>query len=97
MTLDQLLEIKKNLLFKEEEAGLLIGELIWVKNGSPRGAMKLARVLDAAIEECRRMKTTYPPVFLKRLKELQRGTWKPCATKIIGIDGKSIAERSVAT
>jgi hypothetical protein len=97
LTLIKLLEVNENLLRDEEKTGAKLGEYLWTKNGEPKTIAMLIRLLDTIIEESRRVKIIYPKIFLKRKKELERGTWKPCATKIIGIDGKSVAESIVAT
>lgn len=96
MTLQQLLDIEKKLVEDDERAGLLLAELIWTKNGEPRNVQRLVLVLETIIKECVRTETRYPRVILKRKKEMERGSWKPCATKPIGITGKSAAERKLA-
>ena len=95
MTLQELLEAKKNLLTGEEKAAVLLGELIWTRNGQPTRLKELIPVLELILDECLRLSYRYPPIFLKRKKEMERGVWTPAAKKPIGLTGKSDAERKI--
>ena len=49
----------------------------WIAQGRPDTAQGLAKFLDRALPFCRTVDFEYPKIFLKRLKQLQRGEWAP--------------------
>lgn len=49
----------------------------WVERGQPTDGPALAEFLDQTIDFCKKMELEYPKILLKRLKQLQRGEWKP--------------------
>jgi hypothetical protein len=48
-----------------------------VERGQPVYGTVLAEFLDQAIDFCKQMELVYPKVLLLRLKQLQRGEWRP--------------------
>jgi len=77
MTLTELLEIKRKLLAPEEELGLSFAELMWNDAGMPVEPAALSRILERILCACQRESVRYPPILLRRRKELERGTWAP--------------------
>jgi hypothetical protein len=51
--------------------------LRWREQGRPRDAKALEKFLDDLIRFCPTVGFRYPKVFLKRLKQLQRGERRP--------------------
>ena len=49
----------------------------WVERGQPMDGTALAQFLDQALDFCKQMELGYPKVLLLRLKQLQRGEWRP--------------------
>jgi hypothetical protein len=77
LTLTRLLEIKLRLLKYEDHRGLTFAERLWRERGSPTAPAELSEVLETILEACQREGLSYPPILLRRRKELQRGVWKP--------------------
>ncbi len=77
MTLTHLLGIDRSLLRPEEESGLALAERTWAESGAPRDLSALCDVLEAVLTGCTRRGILYPPILLRRKKEIQRGTWRP--------------------
>jgi hypothetical protein len=77
MTLTRLLDIKPELIRDEERLALLAAEEIWCLRQRPSQSQALAEFLDHMIDYCKENSLIYPPVFLKRKIQLERGTWKP--------------------
>jgi hypothetical protein len=74
MTLTELLEIERRLLAPEDELGLSYAELHWIDAGMPREPRALCRALKRILYVCQREGVRYPPILLRRKKELERGT-----------------------
>ena len=77
MTLTELLEIDRKLLADEDELGLSYAEALWIDAGMPLEPLALCRVLECILCVCQREGVRYPPILLRRRKELGRGTWAP--------------------
>jgi hypothetical protein len=52
-------------------------EARWHEKGCPREPDALAGFLDGVLKFCVEVGYRYPKVFLLRLKQLQRGEWRP--------------------
>lgn len=77
MTLTSLLEIERRFLTDEDERCLLLAERLWAAYGNPQEARELCRTLESILCACERRGLRYPPILLRRKRELQRGDWKP--------------------
>jgi hypothetical protein len=77
MTLTRLLEIKRDWILYEHERGLQLAERIWLDRGAPCKAEPLCDVLETILQRCVEEGICYPPILLRRRKELQRGAWSP--------------------
>jgi hypothetical protein len=77
MTLTRLLGIKVELLPPESRGGVQLAERVWSEMGCPTGVQALSDLLESVIERSARNGIFYPPILLKRKKQLERGTWKP--------------------
>ena len=77
MTLTNLLGIKRKFLRYEHERGLRLAELRWTEKGSPVEPRILCDTLDAILDECMENGVLFPPILLKRKKQLDLGIWKP--------------------
>jgi hypothetical protein len=73
---DELRRICNNLA-EHHQKGLGIAELTWVKLGSPTERKSLITSLENVIVRCIDEGAEYPPILLKRKKELERGNWEP--------------------
>jgi hypothetical protein len=49
----------------------------WAEHGRPAGRIALSVFLHGAINRCAQEGVRYPKVVLLRLKQMQRGEWKP--------------------
>jgi hypothetical protein len=76
-TLMQLLEIDRSRLDYEHEEAVLLAERLFAGAGSPTGKAALCRALERILQACQRRGVRYPPVFLARKKQLERGVWAP--------------------
>ncbi len=77
MTLIRLLEIDIKLLPDESQLSVEIAERVWAEHGRPTKGPDLIEALEGAIQACGRDSVRYPPILLKRKKELERGEWSP--------------------
>jgi hypothetical protein len=77
MTLTHLLRIDRKLVRRECEKGLYLAERIWSEAGQPTERRLLCDTLEVILDRCMASGVLFPPVLLKRKKELERGTWKP--------------------
>ena len=77
MTLARLLEIDRKLLRWEEERGLEFAERVWAEKGRPAERRRLIELLEEVLQLCQQEGLTYPAVFLKRKKQLERRDWLP--------------------
>ena len=77
MTLTRLLEIDLSFLQYAEERALRVADKIWREKGAPVEPEPLSQVLEATLRYCVEEGITYPPILLKRKKQLQRNAWKP--------------------
>ena len=80
MTLTRLLEIDRALLTLDESRALTLAELLWSRAGRPVEAGALCRALESILGACQREGLRYPPILLRRKKELERAAWAPQAT-----------------
>ena len=79
MTLTRLLEIDRALLTLDESRGLALAELLWNRAGRPAETGALCRALENILGACQSEGLRYPPILLRRKKELERGAWAPQA------------------
>lgn len=79
MTLTRLLEIDRALLTADENRGLALAELLWNRAGRPAETGALCRVLENILGACQSEGLRYPPILLRRKKELERAAWAPQA------------------
>jgi hypothetical protein len=79
MTLTRLLEIDRALLTHDENRGLALAELLWSRAGRPSEANALCRALEKILGACQSEGLRYPPILLRRKKELERAAWAPQA------------------
>jgi hypothetical protein len=77
MTLTRLLGIELKLLRYEDERGLQIAERVWESRGCPTEGEALCETLERALCRCMEAGISYPPIVLKRKKQLERGSWSP--------------------
>jgi hypothetical protein len=79
MTLTRLLEIDRALLTFDESRGLALAELLWNRAGRPAEIGALCRALENILSACQSEGLRYPPILLRRKKELERAAWAPQA------------------
>ena len=79
MTLTRLLEIDRALLTLDESRGLALAELLWNRAGRPAEIGALCRALENILGACQSEGLRYPPILLRRKKELERAAWAPQA------------------
>ena len=79
MTLTRLLEIDRALLTLDESRGLALAELLWNRAGRPAEIGALCRALENILSACQSEGLRYPPILLRRKKELERAAWAPQA------------------
>ena len=77
MTLTRVLEIVPHFLADEHRDGLMFAERLYAHAGSPTEKQALSDQLEKIIVACQREGLWYPPVLLKRKKQLQRREWSP--------------------
>ena len=77
MRLVDLLAINEDRLPRESTQAMRYIEGLWQERGCPAELSSLESFLDKALEMCTRVQFRYPRVALLRLKQLQRGEWKP--------------------
>ena len=77
MTLTRLLEIESRLLSRAARSSMEIAQQVWAEHGRPVDGPSLIEVLEEAMQTCQQGGVRYPPILLKRKKELQRGEWSP--------------------
>lgn len=77
MTLTRLLGIERKLLRYEDERGLQIAESVWESRGCPIEGEALCETLELVLCRCTESGIPYPPIVLKRKKQLERGSWSP--------------------
>ena len=77
MTLERLLDIDRRFLTSEDSDGLKFAEAIFADAGTPTRGRLLIDTLERILTLCKREGIIYPPILLRRKRELQRGTWAP--------------------
>ena len=75
--LTSLLEIDSNFLKPEHATALGLAERAWAQAGKPSGCAQLIQFLEDVLTACEQNGHEYPPILLRRKKELIRGTWQP--------------------
>jgi hypothetical protein len=80
MSLRGLFELESRLLDERHETAMHYAESAWMDAGSPRERRALIAVLESVIVGCNDRGLEYPPVILKRKKQLERGDWTPRKT-----------------
>jgi hypothetical protein len=73
----EVLEIDSTRLRQAERPAADYCALRWQELGRPRDAEALGKFLDDVISFCPTVGLRYPKVLLKRLKQVQRGEWRP--------------------
>jgi hypothetical protein len=79
MDLIELLEVNRDRLPTGTQKAVVYCERAWEEAGQPCTREPLAEFLDRTLRFCAQVEFRYPKIFLKRLKELQRGQWSPRA------------------
>lgn len=79
MSLLELLEVDPSRLPAKCARTVSYTERAWADQGKPKTPEALAGFLDKVLRFCPTVGFTYPKIFLKRLKQLQRGQWRPRA------------------
>jgi hypothetical protein len=77
MTLTRLLGINLRLLRFEDDRGLQLAEEVWRLQGAPFEGQILADAIETCLQRCTEEGIPYPPILLKRKKQIERGTWSP--------------------
>jgi hypothetical protein len=77
MNLRRLLEVESRLLTEQQEKAMRFAESAWMKAGSPTERRPLIVLLENTMKGCIENGHEYPPVLLKRKKQLERGDWAP--------------------
>ena len=77
MSLIGLLQIEERYLSMDTKPAMYRMGLRWAEQGKPTELVALSVFLDGCLKRCQEQGITYPSVVLKRLKQLQRGEWKP--------------------
>ena len=77
MSLRRLLEVDTRLVTEPQEKAMLFAESVWLRAGSPQGRRPLILLLENIMRGCTENGYEYPPVLLKRKKQLERGDWTP--------------------
>jgi hypothetical protein len=73
MTLTRLLKIDEKLVPAECREGFQLAERLWRERNSPREAPLLCALLETILTTCQEHGITYPPILLRRKKEIERG------------------------
>jgi hypothetical protein len=79
VSLRRLLRIRDDYLTEQQQKAMRFAELAWVKSGSPIERKSLIAFLENTIVRCVEEGVEYPPILLKRKKELERHEWTPTA------------------
>ena len=77
-----LLDVNRTRLPRNSLGFVTYCQRAWVVSGKPAEVGKLQGILEKAITFAPTVGLIYPKVFLKRLKQLQRGEWGPQLTAI---------------
>ena len=77
MDLLELLDVEEEWLPEGTEAAVEYCQERWVSVGRPADRVWLITFLNNALKYCVNADLRYPGIFLKRLKQLQRGEWIP--------------------
>lgn len=77
MSLLELLEVDPSRLPAKCARTISYLERAWIEQGKPIAPGSLGDFLDRRLKFCTEMSLQYPKVYLKRLKQLQRGEWSP--------------------
>lgn len=77
MTLTRLLEINLQLIRDEDDRGLQLAERVWRLQGAPSEAQALTDTIERCLRKCTEEGIPYPPILLKRKKQIERGAWLP--------------------
>jgi hypothetical protein len=80
MTLTRLLEIDRSLLDANDQRSMALAERMWVEAGMPSEPSLLAVALEQILRSLVEIGVGYPPILLKRKKQLDRQEWKPAPT-----------------
>lgn len=77
MHLLEVLEVNRDWLPRHTWEAIRLCDGCWERLGCPTTRAALTEFLDQALKLCVEHDLHYPKVFLKRLKQLQRGEWSP--------------------
>jgi hypothetical protein len=77
MDLLELLKVNRDWLPRESWKAVSLCGRTWDQLGCPTTPAALINFLDQALKSCVQFEVQYPKIFLKRLKQLQRGEWSP--------------------
>lgn len=75
--LTDVLEIDFKLLKCEHNAAMDIAERAWAEAGRPTAPADMIEFIEKVLIACRSCGYEYPPILLRRKKEMIRGTWRP--------------------
>jgi hypothetical protein len=79
VSLQRLMEIDNKFFNDHHQRAMRFAESAWLRSGSPAERRALIALLESIIVHCHEEGLEYPPVFLKRKKQLERGDWTPRA------------------
>lgn len=77
MTLTELLKIDSTFITARRAPGLRYAERLWAEAGRPTESTELAEFLESVLTKCVSLGIAYPPILLKRKKQILRGEFKP--------------------
>jgi hypothetical protein len=77
MSLGSLLKVETRFITEQQEKATRLAEREWIRAGCPRERCALIALLENIILACSECGYEYPPVLLKRKKQLERGEWTP--------------------
>lgn len=96
MTLTKLLEVNLRLLEPGDATRLAYAESLWRSRGCPCEPSALCEVLELILVRSQREGIGYPPIVLKRKRQLERGFWKPRTAPSPTVGGTANASVSQA-
>lgn len=76
MTLTDLLKIDQTRVGARHAPGLRFAERLWMDAGKPTEAGPLADFIESVLSRCGKLQITYPPILLKRKKQVERGEFR---------------------
>lgn len=84
MSLQTLIEVDGKFFDPQHQKAMWFAESAWERSGRPTDRRTLITFLESIILRCHDEGLEYPPVFLKRKKQLERGDWTPREARTTG-------------